>query len=143
MTKTLRQTISKLVASYSPVAVEQQSFFLNSIVSEIPVEENAEIIHNLLNSLFYCVARSTSESCIRVSAACGSEVTEIVISTNSAPANYSFIRKFEHLKILAAKIGGMLEVTGREQTKIIFSFLNPIKQKPAVRPAFHELLQMC
>lgn len=134
----LRETVNAIISRYQPVASQQKSLFVNEIsAGACPISE-LETVNNFLNSLFYCIARCTEEGCIRVSAAMGGGIAELTITSNKDSSCYQLLNKMEHLRLLAKKIGGMLQIAGRNsQTSIVFSFIN--ERNETQMPAFRSM----
>jgi hypothetical protein len=126
-TKTnLRQLISRLLGSYQPVAVKQQSFFINDVPDDLSISADHEVLGTLLGSLFYLVARCGRSTSISVGAIAYDYTVILSIKDGSPINSYSILYEFDHLKMLSKKIGGFLDISTRQnkETIISFSFAN-------------------
>jgi glucose-6-phosphate-specific signal transduction histidine kinase len=124
----LKQIINSLLLSYQPVAVKQNSFFVNEIPAEIAVETDKNTLITLLGSLFYVVARSSRNTCIRISARVYENVLLLYVKDNSSASNYNTISSLQHLQLLAEKLGGFFHLSGYDSktTSIAFSLPNKL-----------------
>ena len=125
-TGTLLQLTKQLLANYQPVAVKQNSFFINDVPSHLPLYADRQILETLLGSLFYLTARCGRDTCIKVTAKAYHDVLLLHIVDTSTFNSYAILSQLQHLQILAEKIGGFLDITSRRNkfTTISFSFMN-------------------
>lgn len=123
---TLKQLVKKLVANYQPVAVSQNSFFINEVPEHLLLYADKQVLATLLGSLFYITARCGKNTCIKISAKRYHDVLLLHVIDTSTHNSYSILSELQHLQILAEKIGGFLDITSRrnKQTTISFSFMN-------------------
>jgi hypothetical protein len=122
----LRQLIGKLIANYQPLAVTQKSFFINEVSPALLADTSREVLGNLLNSVFYFVARCCNEACISVYATTYDDRVAVNIKDTSDQASYGVLYEFQHLQLLAKQIGGFLEINNyrNKETIITFNFEN-------------------
>jgi len=132
----LEQLINRLLSSYQPVAVNQKSFFINEVSPDLFVATDQEVLCTLLGSLFYIVARCSSDTSITISATAYEDITVLHI-TDSRVNNYAVLYKFQHLQMLSEKIGGFLDISNQrnKQTIISYSFRSKseIKEQAVIR----------
>lgn len=124
----LKQVISNLLLSYQPVAVKQNSFFVNEIPGELTVEADKNVLVTMLGSLFYMTARCSKDTCIRISASMYENVLMLYVKDGSASNNYSILSSLQHLQMLAEKLGGFFHLSGQNSkaTSIAFSLPNKL-----------------
>ncbi|MBL7762693.1 MAG: HAMP domain-containing histidine kinase [Chitinophagaceae bacterium] len=123
---TLKQLVKKLVATYQPIAVNQNSFFINEVPEHLLLHADKQVLSTLLGSLLYLTARCGKNTCIKISAKRYHDVLLLHVVDTCTENSYSILTELQHLKILAEKIGGFLDITSRrnKQTTISFSFMN-------------------
>lgn len=122
----LHQLAGKLIATYQPIAVSQNSFFINEVAPGLLADTNQEVLANLLNSIIYFVARCCNEACISVYASTYDDRVAVNIKDTSNKASYGVLYEFQHLQFLAKQIGGFLEINNyrNKETIITFNFEN-------------------
>ncbi|MCW3118860.1 MAG: hypothetical protein JWM28_2942 [Chitinophagaceae bacterium] len=122
----LKEIISSLLLSYQPVAVRQNSFFVNEIPHEITVEADKNTLNTLLGSLFYVMARCSKDTCIRVSAKANENVLLLYVKDSNTLNNYSILASLQHLQMLAEKLGGFFHLSGKDSKATSVAFSLPI-----------------
>ena len=124
----LKQIINFLLLSYQPVAVKQNSFFVNEITPEVIVETDKEVLITLLGSLFYIMARCSRNTCIRISAKVYDHAMLLYVKDSNSANNYSVLSNLQHLQLLAEKLGGIFHLSGQDNktTSIAFSLPNKL-----------------
>ena len=124
----LKQIVSNLLLSYQPVAVKQNSFFVNEIPLGLSVEADKNVLVTMLGSLFYVTARCSKNTCIRVSAKVYDNVLLLYIKDSSSQNNYSILSDLQHLHLLADKLGGFFHLSGTDSKATSIAFSLPNKQ---------------
>ena len=124
----LKEIISSLLLSYQPVAVRQNSFFVNEIPQELTVEADKNVLSTLLGSLLYVTARCSRDTCIRISAKAHENVLLLYVKDANCTNNYSILSSLQHLQLLADKLGGFFHLSGQDSkaTSIAFSLPNKL-----------------
>jgi hypothetical protein len=123
----LKQIINTLLLSYQPVAVRQNSFFVNEIPDDLLIETDKNVLITLLGSLFYVVARCSKDTCINISAKGYSEVLLLYIKDSNSLNNYGILSSLQHLQLLADKLGGFFHLSGLDTKATSIAFSLPIK----------------
>ena len=122
----LKQLIGQLIHSYQPVAVQQHSFFVNNISTELYTGTDPDTLNAMLGSLLYIIARCSKDSCILIDAIPHGNTMELSLKDNNAVNNYAVLYEFQHLKLLAQRLNGFLNINNlqNKETVISFSFDN-------------------
>jgi len=123
----VKQVINSLLLSYQPVAVKQNSFFINEIPEELMIETDKNLLITLLGSLFYVIARCSNDTCIHVSAKGYDEVLLLYIKDSNSLNNYSVLASLQHLQLLADKLGGFFHLSGQDAKTTSIAFSLPTK----------------
>ncbi|HPH32422.1 MAG TPA: hypothetical protein PLU11_03435 [Chitinophagaceae bacterium] len=123
---TLERLVHALINVKLESVVRKQSFFINEVHSNVPLNADRNVVTNVLDSLLQNVLNETSSSCIRISAKEYSQVLLIHIYDNHE-ADYGAENVVSDLvRVEAQKIGGFVGITRHQknQTVIAFSFPN-------------------
>lgn len=123
---TLERLVHALINVKLETVVRKQSFFINEVQCNVPLNADRSIVTNVLDSLIQNVLNETRSSCIRISAKAYSQVLLIHIYDNHE-ADYGAEKVVSDLvRVEAKKIGGFVGVTRHQknQTVIAFSFPN-------------------
>ena len=128
----LQLLIDRLISFYQPVANRHNSFFSTlTLQNSLYLKTDAEALGTLMSSLFYIVARCSSDSSILISAACFHDRGAISLQFGGKVDSYLILCGFQHLELLAEELNGCLEITrnGTRETIVTFNFSN----NPAVK----------
>ena len=118
----IKPVISQLLRSYQPVAVRQQSFFINDVPGDIAITADKNIFCTLLGSVLYMAGRCRRNTCIRVGANISNGIIWISIKDSSVLKSYTMLLGFEHLHLLAGKLGGNISLpVEKENGGVVFS----------------------
>lgn len=118
----LNQLVKKLIEFYQPVAVNQNSFFVNEVPQNILLKVDWKILATILGSILYIIARCGKNTCIRISAKRNNDLLVMHVKDNNSFNSYAVLSKLIHLQMLARKIGGVLDVTSIHKSEITISF---------------------
>ncbi len=122
----LQRLVNALINVKLDSVVRKQSFFINEVQGNLPLNADRNIVTNVLDSLIQNVLNETNSSCIRISAKEYSQVLLIHIYDNHE-ADYTAENVVsEKVRVEANKIGGFVGITRHQknQTVIAFSFPN-------------------
>ncbi|HVZ57869.1 MAG TPA: hypothetical protein VG870_14515 [Chitinophagaceae bacterium] len=122
----LRDLVFQLLESYQPIAVQQHSYFLNEIPADCTLHTDRNLLATLLGSIFYVMARCGQETCIRVSAQAFQNDIFLEVKDTGTSNSYPVLVGLQHLRLLAAKMGGHVDLSGHRENAatILFSFPN-------------------
>jgi hypothetical protein len=123
---TLKQLTSRLAGTFLPVAVRNQSFFMNDIPEHMPVEHNREWISSIISGLLSAVVTHARDTCIRLTARKYGHVVVLEIQESGCISTYAMACGLQDVQTLAEKIGGCLTISINKEktTTIAFSFPN-------------------
>ena len=123
---TLKQLTSRLAGTFLPVAVRNQSFFMNDIPEHMPVEHNREWISSIISGLLSAVVTHARDTCIRLTARKYGHVIVLEIQESGCISTYAMACGLQDVQTLAEKIGGCLtiSISKEKTTTIAFSFPN-------------------
>src|SRR5688572_30213944 len=123
---TLKQLTSRLAGTFLPVAVRNQSFFMNDIPEHMPVEHNREWISSIISGLLSAVVTHARDTCIRLTARKYGHVVVLEIQESGCISTYAMACGLQDVQTLAEKIGGCLTISIQKptSTRIAFSFPN-------------------
>lgn len=123
---TLKQLTSRLAGTFLPVAVRNQSFFMNDIPEHMPVEHNREWISSIISGLLSAVVTHARDTCIRLTARKYGHVIVLEIQESGCISTYAMACGLQDVQTLAEKIGGCLTISINKEktTTIAFSFPN-------------------
>ena len=123
---TLKQLTSRLAGTFLPVAVRNQSFFMNDIPEHMPVEHNREWISSIINGLLGAVVTHARDTCIRLTARKYGHVIVLEIQESGCISTYAMACGLQDVQTMAEKIGGSLNISVHKAsvTRIAFSFPN-------------------
>ena len=118
----LKPVISQLLQCYQPVAVKQRSFFINDVPGNLAVAADKNTFCTLLGSVLYLAARCRRDTCIRIEAGSTCQLAWITVKDNSIFKTYTMLLGFEHLQLLADKLGGNIYLPlEKENGGVVFS----------------------
>lgn len=120
----LNQLVGRLTGTHLQVAVNNRSFFVNDIPSNLPVENNSQSIASVISRMLSIVARNVKSACIRLSAKKHGHVTVLEIQESGAVNGFALASDLQTVNLLAEQIGGNLSISipKAEVTTISFSF---------------------
>lgn len=123
---TLKQLTGRLAGTYLPVAVRNQSFFMNDIPADLPVEHNKEWVASIINGMLDAVVQHAKDTCIRLTARKYGHVIVMEIRESGCISTYAMACNLQDVQTLAQKIGGCLTISINKEktTTIAFSFPN-------------------
>lgn len=123
---TLKQLTSRVASTYLPVAVRNQSFFMNDIPGDLVVEHNNEWVSSIINGLLNAVVLHAKDTCIRLTARKYGHVVVLEIKESGCISSYAMACGLQDVQTLAEKIGGCLTISINKEktTTIAFSFPN-------------------
>src|SRR5262249_22865071 len=64
----LNTLVKQLVANYQPVAVKQNSFFINDVPPHLQLHADKQVLATILGSVLYVTARCGRDTCIKLTA---------------------------------------------------------------------------
>ncbi len=122
----LQRLVNALITVKLESVVRKQSFFVNEVQRNLPLNADRHVVTNVLDFLFQGVLNETSSSCIRISAKEYSQVLLIHIYDNHECGYGAGNVVSEQIRVEASKIGGFVGITRHQknQTVIAFSFPN-------------------
>lgn len=122
----LKQLTTRLAGNYLPVAVRNQSFFMNDIPESLKVEHNQEWISSIISGLLSTVVMHAKGTCIRLTAKKYGHVMVFEIKESGCISTYAMACGLQDVQTLAEKIGGCLTISLNKEktTTIAFSFPN-------------------
>ncbi len=116
----LKQMVERLLISYQGVAQIQHSYFVNDIGDELSITTDTNLLSTLLGSLLYMTARCSRETRLRISARKYSNVVVLAIEDSSGLNNYEAISSMRHIRVLANKLGSVIDFPRPEQSSGFF-----------------------
>ena len=124
--ETLNQLVSRIADNFLPVAVRNNSFFVNEVPSTLTVDHNQSWVSSVVANLFASVVNNAWDTCIRVSAKAYGYVIVMEIQESGAVSSYAMACDLQQVQALAEKIGGTLNISlnNHSTTTIAFSFPN-------------------
>ncbi len=122
----LQHVVRRLLTTYQPLAVKQNSLFVNDVPPALTVLTDRYTVSTLLGNLFSMLARCCRNTCIKISAKAYHDIILIHIKDSSTYNSYTVSSELQHMQLLSGKIGGYLELTSqrKKETTISFSFIN-------------------
>lgn len=122
----LKQLTTRVADSYLPVAVRNNSFFMNDIPDNMLLEHNQEWISSIISGLLSAVVMHAKETCIRFTARKYGHVVVLEIRESGCISTYAMACGLQDVQSLAEKIGGCLTISVNKEktTTIAFSFPN-------------------
>lgn len=123
---TLERLVNALINVKLETVVRKQSFFINEVQGNVPLNADRHVVTNVLECLIQNVLNETQSSCIRISAKEYSQVLLIHIYDNHETDYGTKNVVSDKVRVEANKIGGFVGVTRHQknQTVIAFSFPN-------------------
>lgn len=120
----LHWLVNRLIISSLPVAVRNNSFFVNDVPADLAFTADAEMVATVLGGMLQSVATNATDSCIRVTAKVYTHVILVHVRDNNQCNTMSITDSLQQMQGLTQKIGGFLGITSkrREETVITFSF---------------------
>ena len=120
----LKNLTSRLAENYLPVAVRNQSFFMNDIPEALRVEHNQEWISSIISGLLSAVVIHAKNTCIRFTARKYGHVVVLEIKESGCISTYAMACGLQDVQSMATKLGGTLSISIRKasSTMIAFSF---------------------
>jgi hypothetical protein len=123
---TLKQLTTRLAGNFLPIAVRNESFFMNDIPETMVVEHNSEWISSIISGLLSAVVLHAKGTCIRLTARKYGHVIVMEIRESGCISTYAMACGLQDVQTLAEKIGGCLTININKEktTTIAFSFPN-------------------
>jgi hypothetical protein len=123
---TLKQLTTRLASNFLPIAVRNESFFMNDIPDAMVVEHNQEWISSIISGLLSAVVLHAKGTCIRMTARKYGHVIVMEIRESGCISTYAMACGLQDVQTLAEKIGGCLTININKEktTTIAFSFPN-------------------
>ena len=124
----LNQLVARLTGNYLQLATDNNSFFVNDIPANLPVETNSQWITSVISRMLSIVARNVRNTCIRLSAKKHGHVTVLEIKESGTVNGYALASDLQTVNLLAEQIGGHLSISipKAEVTTVSFSFPGPL-----------------
>ena len=122
----LKQLTSHLATKFTPLAVNNNSFFVNDIAGDILVGHNREWISSVISGLLAAIVSNTKDACIRFTAKKYGHVIVFEVEESGCIGSYAMACGLQDVQSLAARIGGTLNISIQKpsNTKVAFSFPN-------------------
>jgi glucose-6-phosphate-specific signal transduction histidine kinase len=122
----LKELTSNLAEKFLPLAVNNNSFFINDVDKNIVIDYNQEWVSSVISGLMVAVVRHAKDTCIRLSAKKFGHVIVFEIEESGCISSYAMACGLQDVQSLAAKIGGSLSISIQkpQNTTIAFSFPN-------------------
>ena len=121
----LNHLVRRLTSNYLQVAVSNQSFFVNDIADDLPVENNSERIASVINRLISIAARQLKNTCIRLSARKNGHLTVFEIQESGTINSYALASDLQNVCLLADQLGGSLSISIPKAKIMTVSFSFP------------------
>jgi hypothetical protein len=120
----LNQLVARLTGNYLQLAVNNHSFFVNDIPTNVPVQNNSQWIPSVISRMLSIVARNVRHTCIRLSAKQHGHLTVLEIQESGPVNGYALASDLQTVNLLAEQIGGQLSISIPKAavTTISFSF---------------------
>lgn len=122
----LKQLADSLASKLLPLAIRNQSFFVNEISKDISIDSNNESLTSVMSGLLAAVVRHAKDTCIRLTAKTNGGIVVFEIKESGCISSYAMACGLQDVQSMAEKIGGNLSISiGKTgSTTIAFSFPN-------------------
>jgi len=126
----LQQVVRRLLTIYQPLAVKQNSLFINDVPPALTILTDRTVVSGLLGDLLSMLARCCRNTSIKISAKAYHDIILMHIKDTSTFNSYAISSELQHMQLLSGKIGGYLDLTSqrKKETTIAFSFINRSEQ---------------
>jgi hypothetical protein len=123
----LNDLVNRLTGNYLSLAVSNNSFFVNDIPANVPVENNSQRITSVISRMLSIVTEHVKNTCIHLSARKNGDLTLLEIKESGTVNGYALASDLQVVNLLAEQIGGSLSISipKPEVTTITFSFPSP------------------
>jgi glucose-6-phosphate-specific signal transduction histidine kinase len=128
--KNLNNLAGRLANNLLPLAVRNHSFFVNTIPSDLPAQ-NEEWLTNVINGLLTAIVCNARDTCIRLSAKKIGEAIVLEIKEAGCISTYSLACGLQEVQSLAEKIGGSLNISMHRQKATTIAFKFPMSSSAA------------
>jgi len=120
----LKHLVRQLTGNYLQVAVSNQSFFINDIADNLPVDNNSQRVVSVISRLLAIAAGQLRNTCIRLSARKNGHLTVLEIQESGTINNYALASDLQQVCLLAHQLGGSLSISipKAKITTVSFSF---------------------
>jgi len=126
----LQNLVDGLIKTLLPVAVRNNSSFVNDVPSKLNIRCDGNIVASVINGLLLSVINNARETCISISAKeMYGKMVMVSIKDSNSFNTYAVACSLQDVVPLAKKIGGELAITNPKQqvTTVVFKF--PIDQQ--------------
>lgn len=122
----LKQLVDRLTGVFLPAAVRNQSFFVNDVPSDLPVDNNPQWIAAIISRMLSTVINHVKDTSIRLTAKRHGHEVIIEMRESGCVNGYAMASELQQVNSLAERVGGHLSISlpKANMTAIAFCFPN-------------------
>ena len=126
----LQNVVDHLITTLLPVAVRNNSSFVNDVPSMLNIRGDGNIVASVINGLLRSVINNARETCICISAKeMHGKMIMVAVKDSNSFNTYAVACSLQDVVPLAKMIGGELAITNPKQHVTTVAFKFPIDQQ--------------
>lgn len=121
-TVSLQQLVSRLLDSFIPVAVAQNSFIINDVDTSVQLKADEQVLAFVVGNLLTNAINSSKSVCIRVEAVKTETGVQIRVRHNGASYHSIVAHSFSQVIEAARRLGGNINIYNQRHEGTIITF---------------------
>jgi C4-dicarboxylate-specific signal transduction histidine kinase len=121
-TVSLQQLVSRLLDSFIPVAVANNSFIINDVDTNLQLKADEQVLAFVVGNLLTNAINSSKSVCIRVEAVKTETGVQIRVRHNGASYHSTVAHSFSQVIAAARSLGGNINIYNQAHEGTIISF---------------------
>lgn len=122
----LKQLIDRLTGVFLPAAIRNQSFFVNDVPNDLPIDNNPQWVASVVSRMLSTVVNHVKNTSIRLTAKKHGHQVILEVQESGSVNGFAMARELQQVNSLAERIGGQLNISLPKDntTAIAFIFSN-------------------
>jgi C4-dicarboxylate-specific signal transduction histidine kinase len=121
-TVSLQQLVSRLLDSFIPVAVAQNSFIINDVDASVQLKADEQVLAFVVGNLLNNAINSSKSVCIRVEAVKTETGVQIRVRHNGASYHSTVAHSFSQVIEAARSLGGNINIYNQRHEGTVITF---------------------
>ena len=130
----LKQLVDRITGVFLPAATRNQSFFVNDVPNDLPVDNNPQWVASVLSRMLSTVVNHVKNTSIRLTAKRHGHEVILEVQESGSENGFAMASELQQVNSLAERVGGHLSISlpKANMTAIAFCFLNNMASSLAI-----------
>ena len=121
----LKQLIDRLTGVFLPAAVRNQSFFVNDVPNDLPIDNNPQWVASVVSRMLSTVVNHVKNTSIRLTAKKHGHQVILEVQESGSVNGFAMASELQQVNSLAERIGGHLNISLPKDNTTAIAFIFP------------------